>query len=327
MIQIEMMDEVRPEIKIEELSDHRARLIVEPLERGYGVTLGNSLRRVLLSSIPGAAVTRVRFDGHYHEYDTIPGVKEDLLEIILNFKELALRLTGMDEGSEPLRLQLEASGPGEVTAAQISTPQGVEILNPDLHIATLEEEGRLKVELEVESGVGYRSAERNKRKDMPLGVIPIDSDFSPVKLANFKVEPCRVGERTDYDRLILEIETNRGIKPEEALALAAKILIDHFQIFYEFAAHPLGEPEEIEEPEELNMPLTKLDFDHRACNLLEGKGVITLKDLLQKTREEISDIHGFGEKTMEKLERRLAELGYSLKSEKEKRHAPSPEGE
>lgn len=310
---------VKPEIKIEELTDSSARIVIEPLERGFGVTIGNPLRRVLLSSIRGAAVVRVRFDGHYHEYDKLAGVKEDLLEIILNLKELAIRMASDEEA----RLQLEAEGPGEVTAAQISSPPNVELLNPDLHIATLDEKGRLKLELEVEPGVGYRPAERNKRKDMPLGVIPIDSDFSPVKLANFKVEPCRVGERTDYDRLILEIETNRGVRPDEALALASEILIEHFQILHEFALHPLGKPVKVEEPEELSMPLAKLDFDHRACNLLEARGVITLKDLLAKSREEISDIHGFGEKTMEKVELRLEELGYSLRSEKERRNAPS----
>ncbi|MFQ6116850.1 MAG: DNA-directed RNA polymerase subunit alpha [Candidatus Bipolaricaulia bacterium] len=315
-----MEQAVKPKITIEELTEGYGRIVVEPLERGYGVTIGNALRRVLLSSIPGATVARVRFDGHYHEYDTIPGVKEDILEIILNFKELAIRL----ENDEETRLQLEHEGPGEVTAGEIATPSGVEVLNPDLHIATLDDGGRLKVELEVEPGVGYRPAERNKRKDMPLGVIPIDSDFSPVKLVNFRVEPTRVGERTDYDKLIMEIETNRGVKPEEALNKAAQILIEHFQIFREFAEHPWSkgaEPEE--EPEELGMPLIKLDFDHRACNLLESKGVITLKDLLGKTREEVSDIHGFGEKTLEKVELRLAELGYSLKSEKEKRDATS----
>jgi DNA-directed RNA polymerase subunit alpha len=322
-----MEQRIIPVIKAEELTESYGRIVIEPLERGYGVTLGNPLRRVLLSSIPGAAVTRVRFDGHYHEYDTIPGVKEDLLEIILNFKELALRLEGEVEGGEPLRLTIAAKGPGEVTAAQLEAPKGVEILNPELHIATLDEGGQLRCELEVEPGVGYRPAERNKRKDMPLGVIPVDSDFSPVKLANFRVEPTRVGERTDYERLILEIETNRGIRPEEALKLACQILIEHFQVLHDFAAHPEGKPVEVEEPPELSMTLAKLEFDHRACNLLEARGVITLKDLLQKTREEISDIHGFGEKTLEKVERRLAELGYSLKSEKERRSAPSKEGE
>lgn len=315
-----MEQAAKSEIKIEELTESSGLIIIEPLERGYGTTIGNALRRVLLSSIPGAAVTRVRFDGHYHEHDTISGVKEDILEIILNLKELAIRL----EDDEEVRLPLEVEEEGEVTAGQVSTPRGVEILNPDLHLATLDEGGKLKVELEVEPGIGYRSAEQNKRKDMPLGVIPIDSDFSPVKLVNFKVEPTRVGERTDYDRLTLEIETSCGVKPEEALNKASQILIEHFQIFREFAEHPWSKGAELEEePEELGMPLIKLDFDHRACNLLESKGMITLKDLLQKTREEVADIHGFGEKTLEKVEHRLAELGYSLQSEKEKKGASS----
>lgn len=310
-----MTQVVRPKIKVEELSDNLGKITIEPLERGYGTTIGNSIRRVLLSSVPGAAVTRVRFDGHFHEYDTIKGVKEDILEIILNIKELALRLK--EEGEKHLRLDVQ--GEREVTAGDIETEADVEILNQDLHIATLNEEGRLKIEMDIEPGIGYRPAQRNKKKDSPLGVIPIDSDFSPVKWVNYKVEPARVGERTDYDRLILEVETNRGIKPEEALNKAAQILIDHFQLFQEFAAHPFSiGPEVIEEPEELGYNLVKLEFDRRACNLLESKDVVTLKDLLQKAREELVDIHGFGEKTLQKVEKRLEELGYSLKSERDK---------
>ena len=309
-----MEQEIRPQIRVEELTESYGRFVIEPLERGYGVTLGNSLRRVLLSSIPGAAVTRVRFDGHYHEYDTIEGVKEDILEIILNLKELAIRLQG--EGEKHLYLEVE--GEREVTAADIQTTDGVEILNPELHIATLAEGGRLKVELEVELGVGYRPAERNKKPDMPLGVIPVDSDFSPIKRVNFQVEPARVGERTDLDRLILEIETNKVVTPEEALNKASQILIEHLRLFQE-VGRAAPEVEEEEEPEELNYPLLKLDFDRRACNLLESKGVITLRDLLQKSREELLDIHGFGEKTLDKVEQRLAELGYSLRSEREQK--------
>ena len=309
-----MEQEIRPQIRVEELTESYGRFVIEPLERGYGVTLGNSLRRVLLSSIPGAAVTRVRFDGHYHEYDTIEGVKEDILEIILNLKELAIRLQG--EGEKHLYLEVE--GEREVTAADIQTTDGVEILNPELHIATLAEGGRLKVELEVEPGVGYRPAERNKKPDMPLGVIPVDSDFSPIKRVNFQVEPARVGERTDLDRLILEIETNKVVTPEEALNKASQILIEHLRLFQE-VGRAAPEVEEEEEPEELNYPLLKLDFDRRACNLLESKGVITLRDLLQKSREELLDIHGFGEKTLDKVEQRLAELGYSLRSEREQK--------
>ncbi len=311
---------IAPEIKTEELTETYGRFVVEPLERGYGTTLGNALRRVLLSSIPGAAVTRVRFAGKYHEFDVIPGVKETLLEIILNLKELALRVTrGADEVK---RLTLIAEGPKAVTAGDIEVPDGVEILNPDLHLATLDEGGQLEVEMEVEVGFGYRPAERNKKEDMPLGVIAVDSDFSPVKRVNFLVEETRVGERTDFDRLILEIETNGGVRPEEALHHAAQILIDHFKLFSEFAKHPLAEAEEESEEQKLmGTPLEELGFDKRACNLMKERGIVTLGDLLERTREELLDIHKFGEKSLVKVEERLKELGYELKSAKDKAKA------
>jgi len=299
----------KPKLQVEELSDRFGRIIIEPLQRGYGTTIGNSLRRTLLSSIPGAAITRVRFNGYYHEYDTIPGVKESLLEIILNLKELALRLSG----ESVKHLYLNFAGEGEVKAADIETEPGVEIIDPDHHIATLDKGGKLVVEMEVEPGFGYRPAEQNKLPDMPLGVIPLDADFSPVKRVNFKVEETRVGERTDYDRLILELETNGGIKPEEAISKAAEILIEHFKLFEGFAAHPFGQEVE-EKPEELSLSLEELDFDKRACHLLkERKQVVTLEDLLKLSRQELLDIHGFGEKTLEKVQARLAELGYALK--------------
>lgn len=305
----------KPKLQVEELSDRFGRIIIEPLERGYGTTIGNSLRRVLLSSIPGAAVTRVRFNGYYHEYDTVPGVKESILEIILNLKELTLRLSK----EQQKHLYLNFAGEGEVKAADIETEAGVEIIDPDHHIATLNKEGKLVIEMEVEPGFGYRSAEQNKRPDMPLGVIPLDADFSPVKRVNFKVEETRVEERTDYDRLILELETNGGIKPEEAISKAAEILIGHFKLFEGFAAHPFGVAEVEEKPEELSLTLEELDFDKRACHLLkERKQVVTLEDLLKLSRQELMDIHGFGEKTLEKVQARLAELGYSLNGQKKK---------
>lgn len=302
-----MAERDKPKIRIVELSDTYGKIIVEPLERGFGVTVGNALRRVLLSSIPGAAVTRVRFDGHYHEYDTIKGVKESILDIILNIKELAIRLE--EEGEK--RLSLEAKGPREVKASDIEVPPGVQIINKDLHIATLGKDGKLAIELEVEPGTGYRPAERNKKEDSPLELIPIDSDFSPVKRVNFKVEETRVGERTDYDRLTLELETNGGIKPEEAISQASQLLVAHFQLFSEFAAHPFG-VEVAQEPKELLLSLEGLDFDTRACNLLRERGIITLKDLLQKTEEEIMDIHKFGKKSLDKVKKRLEELSEQL---------------
>lgn len=298
---------VKPKIKVEELTPTRGVFVVEPLERGYGTTIGNALRRVLLSSIPGAAVTRVRFDGKYHEYDTIEGVKESVLEIILNLKEVAFRLTD----GEAKHLYIQHEGAGVVTAGDIELPRGLEVMNPDHVIATVDQKGKLVLDMEVEPGFGYRPAERNKKGDMPLGIIAVDSDFSPVKRVNFKVEPTRVGERTDYDRIVLEVETNGGVRPEEALQQASQILIGHFELF----ALPVGAAEPAQaEPEELSKRLEELDFDKRACNLLETKGVITLKDLLQKSREELKDIHGFGDKTLQKVIERVEELGYQLKS-------------
>ncbi len=302
-----MAEKDKPKIQIVELSDTYGKIMVEPLERGFGVTVGNALRRVLLSSIPGAAVTRVRFDGHYHEYDTIKGVKESILDIILNIKELAIRLE--EEGEK--HLSLEAKGPREVKASDIETPTGVQIINKDLHIATLGKEGKLAIELEVEPGTGYRPAERNKKEDSPLELISIDSDFSPVKRVNVKVEETRVGERTDYDRLILELETNGSIRPEEAISKASQLLVEHFQLFSEFAAHPFG-AETTREPKELLLSLEGLDFDTRAVNLLSERGITTLKDLLQKTEEEIMDIHKFGKKSLDKVKKRLEELSEQL---------------
>jgi DNA-directed RNA polymerase subunit alpha len=307
------------EIRVEELTATYGKIVIEPLERGFATTLGNGLRRVLLSSIPGAAVVRVNFSGKYHEYDTIEGVKEDVLEIILNLKSLALRL----HGDEQKRLTIEASGPREVRAGDISLPPGVEVINPDLHIATLNGKGSLEVEMEVETGYGYRPAEMNKLENSPLAVIPIDSDFSPVRQANLVVEETRVGGKTGYERLILELATDGGIKPEEALSEAARILQRHLDLFRGFAEHPFGlaaEEGKGEEESTLAIPLSELNIDQRACNLLQEAEIITLGDLLARPREELLDIHGFGVKTLSKVEDRLRELGYSLKGEGEVRN-------
>jgi DNA-directed RNA polymerase subunit alpha len=295
---------------MEELSEKHGRLTMEPLERGYGMTLGNALRRVLLSSIPGAAVTRVRFDGKYHEYDTIEAVKESVLEIILNLKEIAFRV--QDHESKHLYISFE--GEGEVKAGHIELPNGIEIINTEHHLATVAKKGKLGFEMEVEVGFGYRSAERNKKKDMPLGVIPVDADFSPVKVVNYAVEDTRVGERTDYDKLVMDIETNGGVRPQEALQRSAQILIEHYQLLGGvLVATDTAAPAE-SAPSQLNTRLEDMGFDKRACNLLEQKGVITLGDLLKKSREELADIHGFGDKTLVKVEEQLQEMGYSLQS-------------
>ena len=308
-------------ITTEKMTDTYGRIVIEPLERGFGTTLGNSLRRTLLSSIPGAAIVRVNFAGKYHEYDTIEGVREDILEIVLNLKDIAFRLAD----DELKYLTLEKRGPCEVTAADISLPAGVEIINPESHVATLNEKGRLEAEMELEAGYGYRPAEMNRLEDAPLSVIPIDADFSPVRQVNFKVEETRVGGKTGYERLILELTTNGGIRPEEALSEAALIIKRHLDLFSGFAEHPFGlAAEETVEGGEgrkeegtLAIPLAELDIDQRACNLLREAEIVTLGDLLARPREELLDIHGFGEKTLTKVEERLRELGYSLKGEGE----------
>ena len=302
-------------IQVTELTETQGKIVIEPLERGFATTLGNGLRRVLLSAIPGAAVGRVNFAGKYHEYDTIEGVKEDVLEIILNFKDVALRL----QGDELKRLTIEKDGPCEIRAADITLPPGVEVINPDVHIATLNKKGALEVELEVETGYGYRPAEMNKLENSPLSVIPIDSDFSPVRQVNFVVEETRVGGRTGYERLILELATDGGIKPEEALSEAARILQRHLDLFRDFAEHPFGLAAEEGEEEEslLAVPLSELKIDQRACNLLQEAEIMTLGELLARPREELLDIHGFGMKTLMKVEDRLRELDYALKGEGE----------
>lgn len=289
------------------------RLVVAPLERGYATTLGNALRRTLLSSIPGAAVVRVLFPGHFHEYDTIPGVREDVLHIILNLKGLAIRCQ-----NEALhRLYLTATGPGVVRAGDIQTPTGVEIANPDHPIATLEKKGKIEVEMEVEVGRGFRPAEENKRDDAPLSLIPVDADFSPIERVNFQVEATRVGGRSGYERLLLDVWTNGAITPAEAVRQAVGVLRQHLVLIEGVGEERGGQEAEPEVSEELLHPLGELGFEVRACNLLREEGVITLRDLLARTREEVSDIHGFGEKTLARLEERLRELGYALRSEKE----------
>jgi len=306
------------QIKVETLTETGGRIVIEPLESGFGITLGNSLRRTLLSGIPGAAVVRVRFAGKYHEYDTIEGVKEDVLEIILNLKGLALRVSD----DEVKRLTLEKKGAGEVKASDIHVPPGVEIVNPGLHIATLNSKGALDLEIEVEAGFGYVAAELNRLEDSPLSVIPIDADFSPVKKVNFVIEDTRVGGRTGYERMILDLSTDGGIRPEEALSEASRLLQRHLDLFKDFAEHPFGvsieEGEGLAE-EGLSVALLDLDIDQRACNLLHEAEITTLNGLLAHPREELLDIHGFGAKTLKKVEERLSELGYTLQSEGELR--------
>lgn len=307
-----MADFIFPEeARWEEHTDRYGRLVLAPLERGYAITVGNALRRVLLSSIPGAAVVRIYIPGKFHEYDVIEGVREDILNIILNLKGLAIRA----ENTGLHRMYLNASGPKEVRAGDIQVPTGLVIVNPDHYIATLEDGAKLEIEMEVEVGWGFRPAEENKREDAPLGLIPVDADFSPIEKVNFLVEETRVGGRSGYERLILEVWTNGTISPKEAVQKAVEILQRHFSVLVTAAEAEVKTT--AAEPSEYLRPLTELGFDVRVCNLLKEAGIVTLGDLLGKTREEITDIHGLGEKTMAKLEQRLQELGYRLRSEKE----------
>lgn len=309
------------EVKVSELTETSGRVVLEPLEPGFATTLGNALRRTLMTAIPGAAIVRVRFAGKYHEYDTIEGVKEDILEILLNLKGIALRVH--EEGVK--RLTLEKRGPATITAADIDLPPGVEIVNPDAHIATLNAKAVLDLEMEVETGSSYLSAELNRPEDAPLSVIPMDADFSPVRRVNFTVEETRVGGKTGYERLMLDVTTNGSIRPEEAISEASRLLVRHFELFRGFAEHPFGVTmEEVSggaEERALSIPLADLEIDQRACNLLQEADITTLGQLLSRPREELLDIHGFGAKTLTKVEERLTELGYTLRSEGEIHHA------
>ena len=319
MIEIE-----KPKIEIVEISeDNRyGKFVCEPLERGYGTTLGNSLRRILLSSLPGAAITSIRIDGVLHEFSTIPGVRDDVTNIVLNLKSLCLKM----HSEEPHALRLDITGEKEVTAADIVTDPDVEILNPELHIATLNEDGELHMEMMVERGKGYVAAEKNKKSDHVIGVIPIDSIFSPIQRVNYTVQDTRVGNVTDYDKLILEVWTDGSIRPEEGVSRAAGILISHFKLFQNMAGIPeIEEEEEISspEPEEpdaskvLEMTIEDLDLSVRSFNCLKRANINTVEDLVSKTEEDMMKVRNLGRKSLEEVKKKLEELDLALKKEEE----------
>ncbi|HHV78032.1 MAG TPA: DNA-directed RNA polymerase subunit alpha [Firmicutes bacterium] len=315
-----MVEVEKPTIKCAEISDDKSygKFIVEPLERGYGTTLGNAMRRVLLSSLPGAAVTSVKIEGVLHEFSTIPGVVEDVTDIVLNIKELCLKM--FSEG--PRILRIEATGETEVKAADIVTDADVEIMNPELHIATVAEGGRLAMEMTVERGRGYVSAERNKKPDQPIGVIPVDSIFTPVRKVNFTVEDTRVGHVTDYDRLILEIWTNKTIAPDEAASAAANILTDYLKLFAGLKERPVMPVETTTNEEDntsrlLEMPIDELDLSVRSYNCLKRAGINTVGELVEKTDEEMIKVRNLGKKSLEEVKQKLAALGLSLKPSEE----------
>ena len=296
--------------------DSYGKYVIEPLERGYGTTLGNSLRRVLLSSLPGTAVTSIRISGIQHEFSTIPGVKEDVTEIVLNIKRIIARL----HSDEPKTVYIEASGEGEVTAGDIKADGEVEILNPELHIATLGPDASLSMELTLDHGRGYVPADKNKNPQQIIGTIPVDSIYTPVLKVNYAVENTRVGNQTDFDKLTLEVWTDRTISPRDAVSLGAKILVDHFTLFTDLSdsigsRSTVVEKVETQRDKVLEMTIEELDLSVRSFNCLKRANINTVEDLISKTQDEMIKVRNLGRKSLEEVEHKLAMMGLSLASD------------
>ncbi len=315
MIEIE-----KPRIEVLELAEDNTygKFVIEPLERGYGTTLGNSLRRILLSSLPGAAITSVKIEGILHEFSTVPGVVEDVPHIVLNLKELALKL----HGDEPRTITVCFEGEGVIPGGDIVTDPDIEILNPDLVIASLEEGARLEMEITVDKGRGYRPAERNKKETDPIGTIAIDSIFTPIRKVNYQVEDTRVGQMTDYDKLTLEVWSNGSIRPDEATSLAARILAEHLSLFIELTetaddVEIMVETEEDERDKVLEMVVEELDLSVRSYNCLKRAGINNVGELIQKTEEDMMKVRNLGKKSLQEVQNKLASLGLSLKEKEE----------
>lgn len=313
MIEIE-----KPKIECVETTTDYGKFVVEPLERGYGITLGNSLRRILLSSLPGAAVTSVKIEGVLHEFSTITGVVEDTTDIILNLKELIIKL----HADERKVIRVEATGEGVVTAGDIIHDPDIEILNPELHLATLSGDGRLFMEMTVERGRGYIPAERNKNNEQTIGVIPVDSIFTPVRKVNYNVERTRVGQVTDYDKLVLEVWTDGSISPEDATSLAARIMTEHLALFVNLAENAGDVEIMVEKAEEardrvMEMTIEELDLSVRSYNCLKRAGINTVEELTRKTEEDMMKVRNLGKKSLEEVIQKLEALGLSLREPEE----------
>ncbi|YAL83940.1 DNA-directed RNA polymerase subunit alpha [Dermacoccaceae bacterium W4C1] len=304
----------RPSLSEDVVSENRSRFVIEPLEPGFGYTLGNSLRRTLLSSIPGASVTSLRIDGVQHEFSTIPGVKEDVTEIILNIKGLVVS----SEHDEPVVMYLRKQGPGAVTAADIAPPAGVEVHNPDLHIATLNDKGKLEMELTVERGRGYVSANQNKSFDNEIGRIPVDSIYSPVLAVTYKVEATRVEQRTDFDKLIVDVETKNSMAPRDAMASAGKTLVELFGLARELNVEAEGidmgpSPTDAALAADLALPIEDLELTVRSYNCLKREGIHAVGELVGRSEADLLDIRNFGQKSIDEVKDKLRELGLQLK--------------
>lgn len=313
-----MIEFEKPKIhKIEETKDY-GRFIVEPLERGYGTTLGNSLRRILLSSLPGAAITDVQIDGVLHEFSTVDGVLEDVTKIILNLKKVALKINGEDKQD----LEIDVTGPLEVTAGDIQGSSDVEVLNPDQYICTVADGATFHARLSANTGRGYVSADENKAKadDMPIGVLPIDSLYTPIERVNYQVEKTRVGQKDDYDKLTLDVWTNGSLTPSEAISLSAKVLTEHLTLFVDLTdeaknAEIMVEKEETAKEKMLEMTIEELDLSVRSYNCLKRAGINTVQELTDKSEADMMKVRNLGRKSLDEVEGKLAELGLSLRQD------------
>ena len=319
-----MFDFERPNITVEEISEDGkvGKFVVEPLERGYGITLGNSLRRIMLSSLPGAAVSQVKIEGVLHEFSSIPGVKEDVTEIIMNIKSLAIK--NNSDTNEPKTAYIEFEGEGVVHASDIQADQDIEILNPDLVIATLSggKESKLYMELTITKGRGYVSADKNKHEDLPIGVIAVDSIYTPVERVNVTVQNTRVGQITDYDKLTLDVRTNGTLVPDEAVSLAAKVLSEHLGLFIDLSenaktAEVMVEKEDDEKEKVLEMSIDELELSVRSYNCLKRAGINTVEELTNKTSEDMMKVRNLGRKSLEEVLAKLKELGLQLNPSEE----------
>ena len=315
-----MIEFERPNIKCLEIDNdsNYAKFVCEPLERGYGITIGNSLRRILLSSLPGSAITSVKIDGVLHEFSTIPNVVEDVPEIVINLKGVRLKL----DQNEEKTLRIDFKGPGEVKAGDIMTDGTVEILNPDLHIATVSEGGTLKMELTADMGRGYNNAEKNKKPDQAIGVLPIDSIYTPVKKVNYSVENTRVGQRVDYDKLTIEVWTDGSLKPYEALSLAAKVMTGHLELFIDLSetaknTQVMVEKEENKKERVLEMSIEDLELSVRSFNCLKRAAIATVEDLTNKTEADMMKVRNLGKKSLDEVTNKLHALGLDFKKEEE----------
>ena len=319
-----MFDFNKPKIEITEISDDKkyGRFVVEPLERGYGITLGNSLRRIMLSSLPGAAVSQVKIEGVLHEFSSIPGVKEDVTEIIMNLKSLAIR--NNSETNEAKVAYIEFEGEGVVRASDIQVDQDIEIMNPDQVIATLNggPDSKLYMELTITKGRGYISADKGKSDDMPIGVLAVDAIYTPVERVNLKVENTRVGQITDYDKLTLDVYTRGTLDPDEAVSLAAKVLSEHLKLFIDLSevaqqAEVMIEKEDDEKEKVLEMSIDELELSVRSYNCLKRAGINTVEELTNKTPEDMMKVRNLGRKSLEEVQAKISELGFHFRPSEE----------